>query len=204
MDVLTVACIGLAIAAASGFRAFLPLAGLALLQRSGLALPMSESYDWLASDTALWILGTACLLEILADKVPLIDNVLDAVGLVVRPAAGALAVLAATSGLGPEFSLLAAVLAVPVTGSIAATKAAARGASTASTGGVANPVLSLQEDAFAGTTLVLAALVPLLVPVFLVLLFLFLRRLFRRLKAAGGVRAALRRRLRRPSGTVRP
>ena len=175
MDTLAILLTATALAAAAGFRAFVPLFGLALVQRTGLALPMADGFAWLGSDTALVVLGVACALEILADKVPLVDNLLDTVGLFVRPAAGVVAALAATSDMGPGVEVAAGVAALVLSGAIAGAKTAERGASTAATGGLANPVLSVKDDAVAGATVLAGFALPLLVPVILVGIFLLYR-----------------------------
>ena len=182
LEALTVLLTAAGLAAAAGFRAFVPLFGLALVQRTGLALPVADGFEWLASDTALWVLGAACVLEVAADKVPLVDNVLDAVGLLARPAAGTTAALAATSEAGAGPMAVAGLLALVLSGGIAGAKAAERGASTTATGGLANPLLSVKDDAAAGGMVAAALALPLLVPVLLVGLVLLYRAGARRVR----------------------
>src|SRR5437773_10668842 len=81
---------GVAIAAACGLRAFLPLFVLGLASRFG-GVELAPMARWLAGDAALIGLGTATVLEIAADKIPVVDHALDAVATIVRPAAAALA-----------------------------------------------------------------------------------------------------------------
>lgn len=180
MEALSILLTAAALSAAAGFRAFLPLAALALVQRSGAALPMAEGFDWLASDAAFAILIVACVIEVVADKVPLVDNVLDAVGVFIRPMAGATAALATTSDMGTATSIAAALGAFVLSGGIAGAKAAERGASTATTGGLGNPVLSVKDDAVAGGVILAGLALPLLVPLVLLGVFLLYRAAARR------------------------
>jgi uncharacterized paraquat-inducible protein A len=65
-----------------------------------------------------------------------------------------------------------------------AAKTALRTVSTTLTGGLANPVISLLEDAIAVVTFILAILVPVLVVILLVLTLFFAQRLYRRRRQA--------------------
>ena len=195
MEALQILLTAAALSAAAGFRAFLPLFGLALLQRTGLALPMADEFAWLSGDAAFFVLAVACVLEVAADKVPLVDNVLDTLGLFVRPVAGATAAVAATSDAGLGASIAAAAAGFALSGGIAGLKLAERGASTAATGGLGNPVLSVKDDAVAGATVAAGLLLPLLVPVVLVGVFLLYRAAARR------VAGVFRRRGRAPAGS---
>jgi len=56
---------GLGLAAASGFRAFVPLLLMSLAARGGL-LTLTPGMEWVASDAALLALATATIAEILA------------------------------------------------------------------------------------------------------------------------------------------
>ena len=63
-----------------------------------------------------------------------------------------------------------------------AAQGGARLTSTATTGGVGNPILSLIEDVLAFFTVILAFLAPILVPVVLIVLAVLVFRLARRLR----------------------
>lgn len=174
---------GLGLAAAAGLRAFLPPLVLGLLARFDL-VTLRGDLDWLAATPALIIFATAVLVEILADKVPLLDHVLDLLGMVVKPAAGALVLAAPLVDLGPLTTLLLAlVVGGTVAATVHATKSALRLASTGTTGGMGNPVLSLAEDGLSLTGTVLAILAPLLLVLLLVASLLFLRRIVRWMQA---------------------
>ncbi|WP_292104646.1 DUF4126 domain-containing protein [Brevundimonas sp.] len=182
------ALLGLGLAASTGLRTFLPLLMLALAARFGwFGIQLNEQMQWLHSDAAVAVLGVAAAVEFTADKIPVVDNALSGLGLVVRPLAAALAAGSLFVGVDP---LLAAVAGIIVGAPTALAFNAAQGglrlASTAATGGLGNPVLSLFEDVLAFFTALLALLAPVLVPVFLVVLALIVGRTARRLRRRPG------------------
>jgi len=179
----------IALAAACGLRAFLPMLALSVASHAGL-VHLTGRTAWFGSDTALWILGIATVLEVLGDKVPLLDHVLDAVATFVRPAAGAVVAWAAYAQWAPELAWPAAIIVGAGALGVHLLKAKTRLGSTALTLGHGNPVLSLGEDV---TSLALASMAwvgPLLamlaiVPALLIVGWLLSRRLSRpRAKAA--------------------
>jgi hypothetical protein len=139
---------------------------------------LGSSFQFLSSNRALVLFGIATVLEIAADKIPVLDHGLDALSTLLRPAAGS---LLAASVLWPVSDPLAAAALGVAVGAPAsliphAGKTVLRGASTALTGGLANPVLSLIEDMLALAMFVLAVLVPLAVAFFLLLAAAWLAR----------------------------
>jgi uncharacterized membrane protein len=157
---------GVCLAACCGLRAFLPLFVLGSATRLGLGemligapLPLNEAYTWLGSTPALVVFGAAVVVEVLADKVPAVDHLLDLVQTGVRPLAGAVALAASTDALDPLYaSVLGLVLGGTVAGGVHVGKAKIRLLSTLGTGGIASPVLSFVEDALALVGSVLALL----------------------------------------------
>ncbi|MDQ7822189.1 MAG: DUF4126 domain-containing protein [Candidatus Eremiobacteraeota bacterium] len=178
--ILIEGALGFSLAACAGLRAFLPLFVIGVLSRTG-ALQLGDSFTWIGSTHALIAFGTATVIEVLGDKFPAVDNVLDSAGLIIKPVAGTLLFSAVIVKMDP---LLSIILGIIAGGSIAelihVKKAAIRLASSGLTGGIANPFISCIEDigALAGTFLSYA--LPLLA-VFLVTagIFLFLK-LYRR------------------------
>jgi hypothetical protein len=150
---------GVGLAAASGLRAFLPLLAVGLASRAGW-LDLRPGSEWLASDLALWALGTAAVLEIAGDKFPVVDHALDALGTVVRPAAAWVATFAVLSHWPAPWPALFASIFGAGALALQIAKAKARLTSTALTLGHGNPVLSFAEDAGATTLLVLAIAAP--------------------------------------------
>jgi len=153
--------LGLALASAAGLRAFLPLLVLGLMARFA-HFPLNEHFAWLAGTPALVILSVATIVEILGDKFPVVDHALDTMQTFVRPVAGALMVAGTQSeSLDPTtLGVLAIVLGSPLAAGIHVIKGGARLVSTATTAGLANPVISIAEDIFALTLSLLAIFVP--------------------------------------------
>ena len=139
---------GVGIAAACGLRAFLPLLFLGAAQRMGLVHLRPEA-EWLASNLALLALGVATVLEIAADKIPVLDHALDAMATVLRPVAAWLGAFAVLGQWPSPWSQIAALVLAGLTLGVHALKSVARVGSTATTLGHANPLLSGVEDALA-------------------------------------------------------
>lgn len=146
-QVLVMILMAVSLSAAAGLRAFLPLFAISLLSLSG-HLTLAGGFEWLSTPEAAIVFGLSVILEIAADKVPGLDNALDAVGLVVKPLAAALLSSSLIVGVDP---LLAVVLGLIIGGSVAGTihlgKAKLRAFSTITTAGTGNSVLSFTEDA---------------------------------------------------------
>jgi hypothetical protein len=150
---------GVALAAACGLRAFLPLLALAIGARAGL-LHLAPQASFLGSQPVLIMLAIAATIEVLADKVPVIDHMLDVAGTFVRPAAAAFAGWATFAGLPAPLSAAAAIILGAGALGVHALKAKTRLGSTALTLGHANPLLSVTEDTMAGGLSAMALLMP--------------------------------------------
>jgi hypothetical protein len=125
-------------------------------------IPLIDSE--LADPSILAALVTAFLIEQVADKIPGVDHISDLVHLPIKPVA---AVALATAIASPEDASNLGAYMVP-TGIAAAGlallahfgKASVRGGSTATTGGLANPFLSVLEDVGVVVLIVLAVVLP--------------------------------------------
>jgi len=102
--------LGVVLAAATGFRVFLPM-----LIMSGAAytghLSLDNSFAWLATPFALTMLGVAALVEVLAYYIPGVDNLLDAVATPAAFVAGTIVSAAVMTDLPPMAKWMAAVIA---------------------------------------------------------------------------------------------
>jgi hypothetical protein len=152
---------GVAIAAAAGLRAFLPLFALGLAARFGV-VELHESVRWLSQDHALWALGAATVLEIAGDKIPIVDHALDAVGVALKPIAAALGAYAALVHWPTPWAQIVALVLAGGTLALHLVKAKLRLGSSAVSLGTANPILSTVEDVVSVAVLVAGLLVPLL------------------------------------------
>jgi hypothetical protein len=183
MDLLLALATGVGLSAACGLRAFLPVLAVGLAARFGL-LQLRPDLAWLAQSPALSALGTAAVLELAADKVPVLDHVLDTLGTFLRPAAAWVGTYAVLQGWGTPWAQLFALAMGAGALAVHGAKAHARLGSSALTLGAANPVLSVLEDFFAFALVLLAVLVPLLALAVVALFVLAVVRLFHRARPA--------------------
>lgn len=109
-DLALSVALGIALAASTGFRVFLPM-----LIASGAAytgyLPLDESFAWLATPLALTMLGVAALVEIVAYYVPGIDNLLDTLAAPAALVAGTVLSAAVMTDVPPLVKWTAAIIA---------------------------------------------------------------------------------------------
>lgn len=161
-DLLFSVALGIGLAAATGFRVFIPLLVAGLAARAGW-LPLTESFAWLQSTPALVALGTAAVLETLAFYIPGLDHLLDVLAGPLAVVAGVVASVSVMVDVPPQIRWPIAVIAG---GGIAAltkgTTALIRAKTAAMTGGLGNPVVSTAETAGAATVSILAIVAPLI------------------------------------------
>jgi Domain of unknown function (DUF4126) len=123
----------------------LPLLVSAVLQRLDL-VDLGEPFGALSSNAGLGIIAALFVADFVGDKVPGVDHVLHVIGAVVHPVSGALLFVGQT-GLDTEIpAAVAAVLGAVTAETLHGGRAALRPASTTTTAGFGNPLLSLGED----------------------------------------------------------
>jgi hypothetical protein len=186
---------GAGLALAAGLNAWIPLLALGLLSRYTDLLTLPPGWAWLENGWVLVVLGVLLLLEVVGDKVPVVDSVNDVVQTVVRPGAGGIAFgagsMSETARVEDPGAFVASGAWVPVVLGIVLAlgvhlaKASVRATANAATGGVAAPVLSTAEDGASAGLAVAAILVPLLIVPVLVALGVVGWRLVRRRRRAG-------------------
>jgi uncharacterized membrane protein len=149
VDAPTQYALAYVLSSTAGVRAFVTLLAVSLAMHWGLLPVPPHQFAWLASDGALAVLVAASILEVLGDKVPLLDHGLQAIHTVAKPIAGAVIAGAVVAPGNDPSSILLGVLGGANALAIHGVSATARAASTASTGGLANPIVSVVEDALA-------------------------------------------------------
>lgn len=181
MDILLSVCLGLGLAAACGFRVFMPFLVLNLAARSGY-VALAGNFEWIASTPALITLAVATVLEIAAYYVPWLDNLLDSVATPAAVVAGIVVTASVVTGIDPYLKWTLAVIAGGgVAGAVQATTVGARGASSLTTAGFGNPLLSTAEIGGSALLSGLAVGLPLFAGVLvMVILLVAWRRLGRR------------------------
>jgi hypothetical protein len=186
------ALLGLGLASATGLRTFLPLLMLALAAKFEMfGIRLIDQMDWLVSWPAIAALATATTAEFAGDKVPAIDHGLNAVGYVTRPIAGAIAAGSVFWNVDPAAAAIAGlIVGAPAALAFNAAQTGVRVGSTATTGGLGNPLVSLFEDLLAFMTVIVAFLAPILIPVVLIVLAILVFRLARRIRDRSAPRTA--------------
>jgi hypothetical protein len=174
---------GIGLAAPAGLNAYIPLLVLALADRATTQVNLASPYDVLSSNVGIALLVILLTIEIAVDKVPGLDHANDLVQSFIRPAAGAIVALAATSGLVSVSPAVMVLLGVVLAGSVSAVKVTTRPAVTVGTAGLFNPVVSIAEDMVATLASLIAIFLPALVlvvlAIFAVSSILLLRRIRR-------------------------
>jgi hypothetical protein len=174
---------GTGLAASAGLNAYIPLLVMGLLARFTDAIHLPGSWAWLSNGWVLLILAVLLAIEVVADKVPMVDHVNDVVQTAVRPTAGGLAFGAGSSSrtvtVADPASFFSSHQWVPIVAGILiafcvhGVKAAARPVVNVSTAGFGAPIASTVEDFGSVAMSLLAVLLPVLVLVGLVLLVWF-------------------------------
>ena len=151
------------LSASAGLNAYLPLLVVARTARFTPLIRLRAPFDVLTNGWVILVIVVLLAIEIVADKVPVVDSVNDIVQTVIRPLAGAILFAAAANVITDIHPVLAMICGVIVAGGVHAVKATVRPAITATTGGVLNPVVSTAEDAVSAVVSVLSIVLPALV-----------------------------------------
>src|SRR5215204_5634286 len=173
---------GMGLAAPAGLNAYIPLLALALADRATTRVTLHAPYDILSSNLGIAILVILLTVELTVDKIPGVDHVNDLIQSFVRPAAGAIAAVAATGGVVPINPAIMVLVGVVLAGSVNAVKVTTRPVVTVGTAGIFNPVVSLGEDAAAVLASIVAIFIPFLVIPFLALFAISSILLLRRVR----------------------
>jgi Domain of unknown function (DUF4126) len=178
---------GIGLSASAGLNAWIPLLTIGLLNRFTDLITLPPSWHWLSNGWILIILGVLLAIEVVADKVPVVDSVNDAIHTVVRPTAGGLAFGASSESHtvtvndpGTFFShhqWVAIAIGAAIALAVHLVKASARPVINAMTVGVGAPVVSTLEDTASIGMSVIAIVLPFLVIAFLAAIVLIAWRL---------------------------
>jgi hypothetical protein len=153
----------------AGLNAYLPMLIVALVGRFTDWIRLNQPFDALTSWWAIGVLVVLTTIEILADKIPVIDSANDVIQTAVRPIAGAILFAANTNAIADVHPVLAMVCGLLVAGTVHVVKSTARPVVTASTAGVANPMVSTGEDILSAATAFLSILLPVIIAIVLLI-----------------------------------
>jgi hypothetical protein len=153
-------CLGLGLSAACGFRVFVPLLVLSVAAHSG-HLSLGEGFDWIGSNPALIAFAMATGLEVAGYYVPWVDHFLDTIATPAAVVAGTVVTASVVADMSPFLKWTLAVIAGGgAAGLVQAATVAGRGASTATTAGLANPMFATIELGGSLMTSIAALLAP--------------------------------------------
>lgn len=173
LDLAMPVALGIGLAAATGFRVFLPMLVLSAASYTGY-LPLGESFAWLATPAALIMLAIAALAEILAYYIPGVDNLLDTLATPAAFVAGTLVSAAVFTDVSPMLKWTTAVIAGGgIAGATQSMTALLRAKSTLFTAGLGNSTIATAELGGSLFLSLLALAAPFLA-LALVILFLWL------------------------------
>lgn len=175
---------GVGLAAACGFRVFVPLFIASLAANTGVDAITGINFDqllgvnfeWLGSTPVTIVLGVATAVEVAAYYIPWVDNALDTVSTPLAIIAGTFITGAMMPDLFGDGSMKWIFSTIAGGGSAAlvqGTTVVTRGASTATTGGAGNPIISTAELGGAAVTAGLAVLIPILAAILVVCILVY-------------------------------
>jgi len=160
-QILIGAALGLGLAAAVGFRLFVPFLLVSIAARSG-QVHLAGGFEWLGSDVALIMFSIAALLEIAAYFIPFFDHLLDTVAGPAAVIAGAVLMASTLIDMEPWLRWVIAIVAGGGTaGLLHGATSTLRLGSTATTGGLGNPAFATMETGASTALTILALMLPL-------------------------------------------
>lgn len=173
METLLTIALGIGLAAACGFRIFVPPLVIGLAAQTG-HLELAEGFRWMASTPALIVFGSATLLEVAAYYIPFFDNLLDTVATPSAVVAGVVVTASQVTELSPLLGWsIALVAGGGAAGAVQGLTTVTRGLSSVATGGFANPLLATVEAGGSLLMTVLAIVAPLVAVLLLAVGVLF-------------------------------
>lgn len=184
MDVSIILSIflGVGLAAAAGFRVFMPLLALSVANHFGV-IPLGESFAWVGAFPAMIALAIATVLEIGAYYIPWVDNLLDTAAIPLATIAGTGVMAASLTDMSPMLTWGLAIIAGGGTaGAIKSASAGTRLMSSVKTAGIGNPVVSTAETGASLTMIFLAIFAPILAILFVGLTLFFLFKFVRKFR----------------------
>lgn len=178
METVLSICLGIGLSAACGFRIFVPMLVMSIASLSG-HLTLTPGFQWIGTYPALIAFSVATAAEIAGYYVPWVDHALDTIATPAAVVAGAVVSASIITGMSPLLKWTLAIIAGGgVAGLVQGTTVMTRAAASATTGGLANPLVATIELGGAVASSLAAILAPI---VFVIFLGLFLAIAIRKL-----------------------
>ena len=189
MDAAAQYALAYSLTTTAGLRGVLSLALVSIAAHFGV-IHAPGQFAWLSSAPVMWILLAVAGVEMVSDKVPFVDHALHVLQIVVKPAAAAIIVGGTVHPQSQQMLAFLMIVGALNALGVHAGVMSVRAASTATTGGLGNPVVSTAEDGVAFAGGVLAFIVPVAVAIiallFSVVLFRMGRKAYQRLRPKPG------------------
>jgi len=167
---------GVGLSAACGFRVFVPLLIMSIASLTG-HMTLSSGFDWIGTYPALAAFGAATVLEVAGYYLPWIDNLLDTIATPSAVVAGTIVMASAVSEMSPLMQWSLAIVAGGGTSAmVQGVTSLTRGASSLTTGGLGNPIVSTMEMGGATLLSVLAVALPLFAGIVVIGVLVFAAR----------------------------
>jgi len=163
------------LSASAGLNAYIPLLIVGLVARYTDLLKLSSPWNTLENPWIILMLCVLVIIEMLADKVPAVNHINDAIQTFIRPTAGAIAFAASTNTVTNVSPVLALAAGLLVAGTVHVAKAGAlRPAVTATTGGAGNVPVSVAEDIISTVLSIVAIVLPILIGTLIIVVGAFI------------------------------
>jgi len=158
-------CIGVSLAAACGFRVFVPLLVMALGSKAGL-VSMGDGFEWMSSWPAVFGFSVAGAMEVGAYYVPWIDHALDTVATPAAVIAGTLATASQVDHMHPMMTWATGLIAGGgAAGLTQIATVSTRGASTIISGGTLSPIVTPVMATLQAIVAILLSVLAVVVPI---------------------------------------
>jgi len=176
MELLTGIFTAFGLSASAGLNAYIPLLIVgAIAHYFPDSIKLNQPWDTLSNPWIILLLCILVIIEMLADKIPAVNHINDAIQTFIRPAAGAIAFAASANVVTDINPVLALGAGLLVAGTVHVTKSGVvRPSITATTGGTANVPVSMAEDIISTVLSILAVILPILIGTLLVILASFI------------------------------
>ena len=176
METMLSIFVGVGLAAACGFRIFVPLLVMSIASLTG-QIALAPEFEWIATYPALAAFSIATLFEVAAYYIPWLDNLLDTIAVPAATVAGTIVMASAVSEMTPFLKWgLAVIVGGGVAGTVQGFTSIARLASTATTGGLGNPAVSTVEAGGSVVMSILAITLPVVAVIAVVVILFFASR----------------------------
>lgn len=173
LETLLSLLLGISLAAAVGFRIFIPLLVLSLASMSG-SLTLSSGFEWIGTLPAFIVFLTASLFELAAYFIPFIDNLLDTIAGPIAVIAGSIVMASSIVEMEPLLKWTLAIIAGGgAAGIVQSLTTITRGASSVTTAGFGNSVITITESIASAGISIMAIFFPLFVGSLIVLFLIW-------------------------------